>query len=286
MNYALPTVPSLADNPQPTIGLTAGSLRAARDRPAGGLMGESEAFVRWQRDRDPAARDLLVQRHLPLARKLAGRYRGACEPLEDLVQVASLGLIKAIDRFDPERGLAFASFAVPTILGELKRYFRDLGWATHVPRGAKERALKIQRVNDELTNTLGRAPTVNELAQYAETSIEDILDGLEAAAGHHTASLDTPQQNGDDDGATIAETIGGEDPRFELIDATASIAAAIGGLSDRERRILELRFGHDHTQSEIAQRIAISQMQVSRVLRRTLTQIQNSCDPTATTPSR
>jgi RNA polymerase sigma-B factor len=169
-------------------------------------------------------------------------------------------------------------------VGELKRYFRDLGWATHVPRAAKERALKIQRISTELTNTLGRAPTVNELAQYTETSIEDILDALDAAAGHHTTSFDTAHQNGEDT-ATIADTLGAEDPRFELIDATASIAAAITELTDRERLILELRFRHDHTQTEIAQRIGISQMQVSRLLRRTLTQIQSSCDPTTVTPA-
>lgn len=284
MERRSPTAPPIADNRRLAAALTAERHGATRrHRPNGRLMDENEAFARWQHDRDPAARDQLIQRHLPLAHKLARRYQRGCEPLDDLVQIASLGLIKAIDRFDPERGLAFSSFAVPTILGELKRYFRDLGWATHVPRRAKEQALKIRGVASELTVSLGRAPTVNELAQYTETSIEDVLDALEAAAGRHTASFDTPQRN--DDTATIADTLGADDPRFELIDTTASIAAAVTQLTDRERRILELRFVHEHSQTEIAQLIGVSQMQISRTLRRILEQLRDSHNPTATTPT-
>jgi RNA polymerase sigma-B factor len=241
----------------------------------------NELFVRWQRHGDRRARDELVERYMPLARRLARRYLGAREPFEDLVQVASLGLVKAIDRFDAERGNAFTSFAVPTILGELKRYFRDLGWAVHVPRGAQERALKVEEVQRELTSKTGRSPTITELAEYMELSIEDVLDALEAAGAHHSMSLDTPRDDGESDGGTIADLLGEEDKRFEYIDAGASIAQAAQQLSERERRILALRFIEDRTQTQIAEIEGVSQMQVSRVLRRalaTLTELVDAAD--------
>src|SRR6201989_711247 len=156
----------------------------------------AELFVRWQQHGDHSARDELVGRFLPLARKLARRYAGAREPFEDLLQVASLGLVKAVDRFDADRGTAFSSFAVPTILGELKRYFRDLGWSVHVPRGAQEQALKVEEAQQNLTSRTGRPPTVDELALYLELSIEDVLDALETAGAHHSNSLDAPRARG------------------------------------------------------------------------------------------
>src|SRR5437016_2034500 len=156
-----------------------------------------DVFIRWQQFGEQQAREELVERFLPLARNLARRYAGAREPFDDLLQVASLGLVKAIARFDINRGAAFSSFAVPTILGELKRYFRDLGWSVHVPRGAQEQALKVQEAQERLTTRTGRPPTVNELAEYLEFSIEDVLDALETAAAHHSASLDAPRDAGD-----------------------------------------------------------------------------------------
>ena len=246
-------------------------------RPAGrladGREGQRELFSRWQRDNDQAARDELVERFLPLARKLARRYSGAHEPFDDLFQVASYGLLKALDRFDPERGIAFSSFAVPTIVGELKRYFRDLGWSVHVPRGAQELALKIQRAQQELTTRTGRSPTVHDLAQYLELSIEQVLDGLEAAAGHHAASLDVPNDESDDDAGTLADTRGVEDAGFALVENSATVAAALHLLSDRERHVLTLRFSEDRTQSEIAAMIGVSQMQISRILRQALARL-------------
>jgi RNA polymerase sigma-B factor len=227
-----------------------------------------ELFRRWQRDGDRRAREVLVERYMPLARRLARRYLGAREPLDDLVQVASLGLVKAIDRFDADRGVAFTSFAVPTILGELKRYFRDRGWSVHVPRGVQERALKVEEAQRQLTTRTGRAPTVQVLAEYMELSVEDVLDGLEAAAAHHATSLDAPREDGDPEGGTIADLLGEEDRRFDWIDAGASIARAARCLSERERRILALRFIEDRTQTQIAELEGVSQMQVSRVLRR------------------
>ncbi|HWD63935.1 MAG TPA: SigB/SigF/SigG family RNA polymerase sigma factor [Solirubrobacteraceae bacterium] len=244
-----------------------------------------ELFARWQKFGDRRARDELVERYMPLARRLARRYLGAREPFEDLVQVASLGLVKAIDRFDASRGNAFTSFAVPTILGELKRYFRDLGWAVHVPRGAQERALKVEEVQRELTSKTGRAPTITELAEYMELSLEDVLDALEAAGAHHSMSLDTPRDDGESDGGTIADVLGEEDKRFEYIDAGASIAQAAQQLSERERRILALRFIEDRTQTQIAEIEGVSQMQVSRVLRRalaTLSELVEASDTPAT----
>lgn len=233
-----------------------------------------ELFLRWQRDGDQRAREELVDLFLPLARNLARRYAGAREPFEDLLQVASLGLVKAIDRFDVDRGAAFSSFAVPTILGELKRYFRDLGWAVHVPRGAQEQALKVQEAQERLTTKTGRPPTVQELALYLELEVEDVLDGLETAAAHHSASLDAPREDRDDESGSLVDVFGQEDRRYELVEETTTISAAAKELTPRERRVLALRFAGDMTQTQIAQEIGVSQMQVSRILRRALTQLR------------
>ncbi len=235
----------------------------------------NELFVRWQQDRDSRAREELVERFLPLARKLARRYSGAHEPFDDLLQVASLGLVKAIDRFDTSRGTAFSSFAVPTILGELKRYFRDLGWSVHVPRGAQELALKVEDGRQQLMSRTGRPPSVPEIAEYLELSIEEVLEALETAGAHHTASLDSPREDGEEDSGTLADAFGQIDERFELVDAKVTIAAAAKHLGARERRVLLLRFVEDLTQSQIAEMIGVSQMQVSRILRRALEQLRD-----------
>jgi RNA polymerase sigma-B factor len=233
----------------------------------------NELFRRWQCDGDRHARERLVEQFLPLARKLARRYQGAREPFDDLLQVASLGLVKAIDRFDYERGTAFSSFAVPTILGELKRYFRDLGWAVHVPRGAQDRALKLEDVQRKLTARAGRTPTVSELAEYMEVSIEEVVEALEASAAHHSVSLDTPREDGEGEAGTLADAFGKEDERFEFVEAATSIARAAKHLTDRERRVLALRFIEDQTQTQIAEEVGVSQMQVSRILRRSVTKL-------------
>jgi RNA polymerase sigma-B factor len=243
----------------------------------GGKVGEDarqvdsrELFVRWREREDRRARDQLIERFLPLARKLAHRYRGAHEPYEDLLQVASLGLVKAVDRFDPGRGTAFSSFAVPTILGELKRYFRDLGWSVHVPRGAQERALKVEEAEQKLTTQRGRPPTVPELAEYLELSIEEVLDALETAGAHHAVSLDAPHSDEDGESTTLAASFGQCDERYELIEDGLTISAVARQLPRGEREVLELRFVEDMTQTQIAERIGVSQMQVSRILRHAL----------------
>jgi RNA polymerase sigma-B factor len=235
-------------------------------------------FERWQRDRDPRAREELATRFLPLARKLARRYSGAREPFDDLLQVASLGLVKALDRYDADRGTAFSSYAVPTILGELKRYFRDLGWAVHVPRGAQELAVKVEDVNHRLTARDGRAPSVQALAQYMELAVEDVLDALETARAHHAASLDAPHDDGEGDGGALVETFGRPDHLLVSADERLTVGAAAKLLSDSEREVLFLRFVEDLTQSEIAARVGVSQMQVSRVLSRSLARLRELAD--------
>jgi RNA polymerase sigma-B factor len=230
-------------------------------------------FERWHRYGDRRARDELIERFLPLARKLARRYISSSEPYDDLVQVASLGLVKAVERFDPSKGFAFTSFAVPTIVGELKRYFRDSGWALHVDRSAQERARKITDAQQRISARTGRAPTVSELAQYLEFSEEDVLEGLQTADAYDAISLDAPLASDDDGASTRIDTIGDDDDRLEMVDDQATIFAAARHLPRRERQILLLRFGEDLTQTEIAERVGVSQMQVSRLLRKSLQQL-------------
>jgi len=237
-----------------------------------------ELFDRWRRFGDRRARDELIARFLPLARKLARRYASSSEPYDDLVQVASLGLVKAVERFDPARGFAFTSFAVPTIVGELKRYFRDTAWALHVDRSAQERVRKISEAQEEISARTGRPPTVQELAQYLELSEEEVLDGLQTADAYDAVSLDAPIATDDDELASRFQVIGVEDERLELVDTQATIFAAARHLPEREREILYLRFGEDLTQSEIADRVGVSQMQVSRLLRRSLQRLRDLTD--------
>jgi RNA polymerase sigma-B factor len=237
-----------------------------------------ELFERWRRHQDRRARDELVERFLPLARKLARRYVPSSEPYDDLVQVASLGLVKAVERFDPDRGFAFTSFAVPTIVGELKRYFRDAGWILHVDRGAQERARKITDAQQQISARTGRPPTVDELAQFLEMSVEEVLDGLQTAEAYDAISLDAPLAGDEDGTSTRLDAIGDEDQRLELVDEQATIFAAARHLPRRERQILYLRFGEDLTQTEIAERVGVSQMQVSRLLRRSLQRLRDLTD--------
>jgi RNA polymerase sigma-B factor len=235
---------------------------------------QEQLFIAWRRDRDRSAQELLLERYMPLARSLARRYGRTSEPFEDLLQVASLGLVKAIDRYELERGHSFAAFAVPTILGEMRRYFRDAGWATHVPRAAKERALAVRNAVDRLRGASGRTPTANQLAEYLELDIEQVLDALVALEAYETYSLEARRCGGDEEGLSYAETLGDEDERYELIECDVTLRSVLTEIAPRERRILRLRFVDDLTQSEIAERVGISQMQVSRVLRRSLERLR------------
>ena len=234
----------------------------------------AQLFERWRASRDRRARDELIGRYLPLARKLARRYTGSSEPYDDLVQVASLGLVKAVERFDPERGYQFTSFAVPTILGELKRHFRDTGWALHVDRGAQELARKVIDAQHRISARVARPPTVRQLSEYLELSDEEVLEGLQTAEAYDTLSLDAPRQVDGDDAATRIELIGSADARYDLVEDQTTIFAAAQRLPQRQRQILYLRFGEDLTQTEIAERVGVSQMQVSRLLRRSVQRLR------------
>jgi len=234
-----------------------------------------ELFVRWQQKGDRSAREALVQRFMPLARNLARRYNRSSEPFEDLMQVASLGLLKALDRYDPERGHPFSSFAVPTILGEMRRYFRDCGWSLHVPRGDQERALKVRDAQETFANEHGRAPTVNQLAEYLELDTEQVINALQAVQAYDALSLDAPRPGAEDDSAmTYGDALGHEDERYELVELDATVVAALEHIPARERLMLHMRFVEDLTQTEIAARVGISQMQVSRLLRHSLDQLR------------
>jgi RNA polymerase sigma-B factor len=235
---------------------------------------ENELFRRWREHGDRQAREALVHRFMPLARSLARRYDRSSEPFDDLVQVASLGLLKALDRFDPSLGHTFPSFSVPTILGEMRRYFRDAGWSVHVPRGAQERALRVRDAQERLASAYGRAPTVNQLAEYLELDMEDVIEALQAIQAYEALSLDAPRPAADDDAVTWSDMIGCEDERFALVELDAALASVLRQIPLRERLILRMRFVQDLTQTEIAACIGISQMQVSRILRRSLDQLR------------
>ena len=218
-----------------------------------------------------------MERFLPLARRLARRYHGSGEPFDDLVQVASLGLVKAIDRFDPSRGTAFSTFAVPTIVGELKRHFRDHSWAAHVPRAMQEEALLVDRATDELQREVGRSPSVREISRHLEIGEERVLEAIEARAAGHPASLDE-HMSGSDGEDTRADRLGGDEEGYDLIEYSSTLRPAWERLSARERELLELRLSESLTQTEIADRIGVSQMQVSRLLRRTLDHLREGMD--------
>jgi RNA polymerase sigma-B factor len=220
---------------------------------------------------------------MPLARQLARRYRYTDEPQEDLVQVACLGLLKAIDRFEPERGSAFTKYAVPTMLGELKRHFRDRGWAVHVPRAMQERVLRVNQAVSTLSTQLGRSPSVREVAESVGIEAEETTEALEAATAYAAIPLDAPLPGGDDDeGRSYAETLGSDEAGYQLAEARETVAPALRALSDRDRLILHLRFEKDLTQAEIAERVGVSQMHISRLIRRSLDRLRESVSGTRT----
>jgi RNA polymerase sigma-B factor len=231
-------------------------------------------LLRYHEEGDPAAREELVKRFLPLARQLARRYQRTNEPLDDLMQVASVGLVKAIDRFDPERGTAFSTFAVPTILGELKRYFRDSGWAAHVPRGMQERAMKLEQTVEALHRKLGRSPSPKDLAAELGQSEEEVLEAMEAQSAYDAVSLEQQRSDQSPGGDTLADMLATEEESYELVEYQATIAPALRALPARDRTILHLRFAEDMTQSEIADRIGVSQMHVSRLIRQALSRLR------------
>jgi RNA polymerase sigma-B factor len=245
----------------------AGGNRAARARE------DRRLLERYHREGDRAAREALVERFLPLARQLARRYQRGGEPLDDLVQVASLGLLKAIDRFEPDRPTAFSSFAVPTILGELKRHFRDRGWSVRVPRDLQEMSVRVDRMTDELSRERGRAPTPDEIARHIGITAEQVMEAREAAGAYRAISLDRPRDD-DEDEAGIGDSMGVEDPGFGLAEDAATVQRLMAVLTEREREVLRLRFAEDLTQSEIGARVGVSQMHVSRLIRQAVARLR------------
>jgi RNA polymerase sigma-B factor len=257
-------------------GTGAGYPRPAEDR--GGRAREDRRLLeRYHREGDQAAREALVERFLPLARQLARRYQRGSEPLDDLIQVASLGLLKAIDRFEPDRPTAFSSFAVPTILGELKRHFRDRGWSVRVPRDLQELAVRVERVGEDLTRQLGRAPTPSEIAEHIGVTDEQVLEAREAAGAYRAVSLDRPRDD-DEEGDGMSESMGVEDPGFGLAEDAATVQRLMSVLGEREQEVLRLRFEEDLTQSEIGMRVGVSQMHVSRLIRQAVERLREEAE--------
>lgn len=238
---------------------------------------DDELLKRYAETRDPILRDQLFDRWTPLARQLARRYGRASEPFEDLLQVASIGLLKALNGYDPSRGKAFSSYAVPTIMGELKRYFRDRTWSVRMPRSLQELAMKVEQARDKLSSELGRSPSIGEIAEATGASEEQVLEALQAGDAYHATSLDA-QRTDDDDGYSIGDALGGNDEGFELAEHRALLGSVLSELDDRDREILRLRFEEDLTQQEIAGIVGVSQMQVSRLLRRSLTALRVAAD--------
>ncbi|WP_241004455.1 SigB/SigF/SigG family RNA polymerase sigma factor [Conexibacter sp. SYSU D00693] len=242
-------------------GHIANAARAAR---------EQELLRRYHVGGDMRARDQLAEEMLPLARALAGRYAGRGEPLDDLVQVACVGIMKAIDGFDLSREVRFSSYATPTVLGEIKRHFRDKTWSVRVPRGLQELQLVVAKKRDELTNELGRSPTVQELADAVDAPFEEVLATIQSAGARRTRSLDEP--TGED--VTLADSLGGKDVELERAEMRVLLDDAMEVLSERDREVLRLRFEADMTQTEIAQRVGVSQMQVSRIIRQSVNKMR------------
>jgi RNA polymerase sigma-B factor len=229
---------------------------------------ETDLLRRYAESGDPALKEDLVRRFLPLARSLALRYRGASEQLEDLIQVASLGLVKALDGFDLERGKSFIAYAAPTILGELRRHFRDRVWEVRLPRGLQERTMAVSEVAGELSDELGATPTVSQIAERLNWDDDEVSEALQADEARRTLSLDVPRNRQDRESLPMVETVGENEPGYDAVEA--QLAAEDAPLDERERRVLRLRFEQDLNQYEIGRRLGVSQMQVSRIMRRAL----------------
>jgi RNA polymerase sigma-B factor len=251
---------------------------SAQPRPRRGVPDRDHVralFRQLREAHDDEVRQELIEAHLGLVEYLARRFAGRGEPLEDLVQVGTIGLVKAVDRFDPGREVEFSTYATPTIVGELKRHFRDKGWAIRVPRRLQELNLQLGDLIGKLSQQLGRSPTVAEMAEAAGTTEEEVLEGLESAHAYSLVSLDAP--TGEED-LTLHEQIGTEDDSMELLEYRASLTPLLDELPQREQRMLYLRFFKGMTQSEIAQKLGISQMHVSRLLAKTLATLREGLE--------
>ncbi len=238
-----------------------------------------ELFRRYKEEGDMDAREKLVMSHLNLVRFLANKFKNRGEPLDDLIQVGYLGLLKAIEGFDPSRGLEFTTYATPTILGEIKRHFRDKGWSVRVPRRLQELSAKVNQATDALTTQLQRSPTTEEVAEYLGSSVEEVLEAMESSSAYSSVPLEGAGSSDSDDAPSIIDRYATDDADLQMADDRIIISDALRELSPRERDVIELRFNEGLTQIEMAERLGISQVQVSRLLRRTLKRIQDKIDP-------
>ena len=253
--------------------------RASSGREAWDKDRTRELFRRFKQEGDADARDQLIVSHLNLVRFLASKFKNRGESLEDLVQVGTIGLIKAIDRFDPERGLEFTTYATPTIMGEIKRHFRDKGWSVRVPRRLQELSAKVNQATDELTNQLQRSPSVAEIADYLGSTVDEVLEAMESSSAYSSVPLEGGGGGEDDETPSVIDHYATEDPDLAASDDRIVLEQAIADFSPREREVVQMRFEEGLTQVEIAERLGISQVQVSRLLRRTLRRIQDKIDP-------
>jgi RNA polymerase sigma-B factor len=242
---------------------------------------EQALFERFAVDGEAHDRDVLIERFLPLARSLALRYQRSGEPLDDLLQVAALGLIKAIDGFDPQRGIAFSAYAVPTILGEIRRHFRDRTWAVRVPHDMRDLALRVDRTVDRLAEQLHRQPSVAQIAAAVGIGEEEVLEALQARSAHRALSFDEPRGVEGDGLTTLADSIGVAERGFEHVEGRVTFDALLESVTARERAVLRMRFEHDMQQAEIAAAIGVSQMHVSRIIRLALTRLRVVTDAAA-----
>ena len=249
----------------------------------GHVADENELLRRYAETHDPRLKEELVKRFLPLARSLALRYRGASEQLEDLIQVASLGLVKALDGFDLERGRSFIAYAAPTILGELRRHFRDRVWELRLPRGLQERTMAVQEAAQKLAEEHGQTPTVAQIAERLELTDEEVSEALQAEEARRTLSLDVPRSREDADSVPMVETVGEVETGYDRVEA--QIAAEGAPLTDRERTVLRLRFEEDLNQYEIGRRLGVSQMQISRIMRKALRKLLDAVQAEGDEPS-
>lgn len=238
-----------------------------------------ELFRRYKEEGDVEAREKLVMSHMNLVRFLANKFKNRGEPLDDLIQVGYLGLLKAIDRFDPSRGLEFTTYATPTIMGEIKRHFRDKGWSVRVPRRLQELSAKVNQATDVLTTELQRSPKIKEIAEYLDASVDEVLEAMESSSAYSSVPLEGTGNNDNDDAPSVLDRYATEDSALNFTDDRLIIEEALKGFSPREREVIDLRFLQGMTQIEIAEQLGISQVQVSRLLRRTLKKIQDKIDP-------
>ena len=253
--------------------------RASKGKPAWDKERTRELFRRYKEEGDEEAREQLIVSHINLVRYIAAKFKNRGEPLDDLIQVGTIGLIKAIDRFDPSRGLEFTTYATPTIMGEIKRHFRDKGWTIRVPRRLQELSAKVNSATDELTARLQRSPSIEEVAEYLGTTADEVLEAMESSSAYSSVPLEAQGGNEDDDAPSVIDRYASVDGDLEASDDRIVLEEVIGEFPEADQQAIRMRFIDGMTQVEIAKRLGISQVQVSRMLRRALRRIQDKIDP-------